>query len=170
MVTTSPTSFEFTGLLSQDLGRPEHKTDPYPFYRWLREQQPVHQGVYGDWIVTRYADTVQVLRDPLFSSDNMGHNEQFKAIRPMLEEQPAIAPLLTLQEKAMLMMDPPDHTRLRRLVSKAFSTRAVDALRPRAEQVVTELLDAVETRGSGEIEVVQDLAYPLPITLICEML
>ena len=170
MVTNSPTSFEFTGFLSQDLGRPEHKTDPYPFYRWLREDQPIHQGAYGDVIVTRYADTVQVLRDPLFSSSSLNHNEQYKAIRPMLEEQPAIAPLLVLQDKAMLTMDPPDHTRLRRLASKAFSTRAVDALRPRAEQVVAEALDAVEAWGTGEIEVVHDLAYPLPITLICEML
>ena len=170
MVTKSPSEFEFTGTLTQDLGRPEHKLDPYPFYRWLRDQRPIYQGTYGDWIVTRYDDTVRVLRDPLFSSDNMGHNDNFQAIRPMLEAQPEIGPLLKLQEKAMLFMDPPDHTRLRRLVSKAFSTRAVDALRPRADEVVAQLLDAVAARGDGEIEIINDLAYPLPITMICEML
>ena len=155
-----------TGQLQHDLVLPEIHQDPYPYYAWLRAERPVFQGPLGDWAVSTYADVTRVIRDPMFSSNQMGNNENFQAIRPMLEEQLGVGDLLRLQERAMLFLDPPDHTRLRRLVSKAFSTRAVDALRPRAEQVVAELLANVD----DELEVISQLAYPLPITMICELL
>ena len=168
MVTKSPREFEFTGALAEDLGRPDHKADPYPFYRWLQEQKPIYQGVFGDWIVTRYDETVRVLRDPLFSSDNMGHNENFQAIRPMLDAQPEIGPLLKLQEKAMLFMDPPDHTRLRGLVSKAFTPRTVEGLRGQIEALIEDLLDRQRARPSFDL--VGDFAYQVPVLVICELL
>ncbi|MDQ1397182.1 MAG: hypothetical protein QOG64_2441 [Acidimicrobiaceae bacterium] len=168
MPTNGPAFADVTGSLAQDLALPEIHHDPYPYYDWLRREHPMHQTAYGAWVVSRHADATRVLRDPTFSSNSFGNNENFAAIRPMLEEQLGIGELLRLQERAMLFLDPPDHTRLRRLVSKAFSTRAVDALRPRAEEVVAGLLDDIEAKG--EMDVICDLAYPLPITMICEMI
>jgi cytochrome P450 len=168
MPTAGPAFAGATGSLAQDLALPEIHHDPYPYYDWLRRERPMYQTPYGAWVVSRHADAIRVLRDSTFSSNSFGNNENFVAIRPMLEEQLGIGELLRLQERAMLFLDPPDHTRLRRLVSKAFSTRAVDALRPRADEVVAGLLDDIDAKG--EMDVITDLAYPLPITMICEMI
>jgi len=137
---------------------PEFHADPYPFYRRLREQDPVHQSPLGIWVLTRYDDTVMVLRDPRFGREGMAE----------LMEARLGVPARPANTRDMLFRDPPDHTRLRALVSRAFTPRVVEAMRPHIQEIVDGLLDAVESaRG---MDVIEDLAYPLPVTVICEML
>jgi cytochrome P450 len=136
---------------------PEHRRDPYPLYRKLRELDPVHRSPAGPLILTRHADATAVLRDPRFSS-NPSH---------LGGERPQVGPR-RVDTKVLLFLDPPDHTRLRSLVAKAFTPAVVRRLRPRVEQLVAELLDAAAERGS--LELIADLAYPLPVAVICELL
>jgi hypothetical protein len=118
---------------------------PYPAYAALRAADPVHfDAVRGSWMLTRYRDVETVLRD----------DTRFSA-------EQAFAP-------SMLVTDPPAHTRLRALVSKAFTARTVRGLVPRIHEIVGGLLDAAA--GRGAIDAIADFAYPLPITVIAEML
>jgi len=159
----SDTVLEFNPFL------PEVHSDPYPAYAQLRELDPVHKGMFpGVWILTRYADCLLILRDPRFSSDSR-KSELFELFREMVGQQ---SPGLLEENRArsMLFVDPPDHTRLRTLVNKAFTPRVVESLRPHMQDIVDELLTAVLEAGSGTMDVVADLAYPLPIRVICEML
>ena len=136
---------------------PEHRTDPYPLYRRLRELDPVHRSPAGPWVLTRHADATAVLRDPRFSS-NPVH---------LHGERPQVGPR-RIDTKVLLFLDPPDHTRIRSLVSKAFTPGRVRQLRAQVEAMVDELLDRAEERGS--LELIADLAYPLPVSVICELL
>ncbi len=136
---------------------------PYDAYRRLRREDPVHRSPLGTWHLSRYEDVVRVLRDPSLSVEEANGTPL-----PGMEEARALAGGRSRGRRAMLNLDPPDHDRLRRLVSKAFTPRTVQGLRPRVEQLVGEALDAVE--GRGEMDVVADLAFPLPFTVISEML
>jgi cytochrome P450 len=125
--------------------------DPYVHYRALRETDPVHfDEARGTWRLTRYRDMVEVLRD----------DQRFSAQRggPQFDDVP----------RSMLSSDPPDHTRLRTLVNKAFTPRTVRQLTGRIQELVDRSLDAVADRG--EMEVIGEFAYPLPITVIAQML
>jgi hypothetical protein len=143
---------------------PDFRVRPYPTYERLRAEDPVHEGMFETWVLSRYADCEALLRDPRASSDERKslNYEQFRAERPasMLDRLEDMRPFLFL--------DPPDHTRLRKLVNKAFTQRRVEALRTRVAEVVDELLDLAGSRG--EMDVVADLAYPLPVKIISEML
>jgi cytochrome P450 len=141
---------------------PVFRTDPYPIYKRLREENPVHPGPIGGLVLTRHADCLHVLRHPAASSDER-NGELFKA----MDEAGEIDHDLS-DNRPFLFLDPPDHTRLRRLVTKAFTPRTVERLRPRVQALVDELLDAVVPTGS--IELIEDLAYPLPVQVISEML
>ncbi|HEY2959659.1 MAG TPA: cytochrome P450 [Actinomycetota bacterium] len=143
---------------------PEVHEDPYPLYRRLRQADPVHRSELGFWVLTRHADVLALLRDPRTSRDPR-RSERVEALRSSVE----VGRLLDEEEAApsMLFVDPPDHTRLRTLVNKAFTPAAVERLRPRVEQVVDGLLDRVA--GAGAMDVVEDLAYPLPVTVICDL-
>jgi pimeloyl-[acyl-carrier protein] synthase len=138
---------------------PEFNANPYPFYRRLREADPVHQSPLGFWVLTRYDDCVMVLRDPRFG--RAGFEAVLESVYANSVEQGRLP-------TSMLFRDPPDHTRLRGLVSRAFTPRVVEGLRPRIQQIVDGLLDRV--RDAGRMEVISDLAYPLPVTVISEML
>jgi cytochrome P450 len=138
---------------------PEFHADPYPFYRRLREEDPVHQSPLGIWVLTRYDDTVMVLRDPRFGREGMAE---------LLEARLGAGAVRPANTRDMLFRDPPDHTRLRSLVSRAFTPRVVEAMRPHIQEIVDGLLDRVE--GARGMDVIEDLAYPLPVTVICEML
>jgi cytochrome P450 len=109
----------------------------------------------GFWVLTRYDDVTMALRDPRFG--RAGFDE---LLRARFGESGF--------DLSMLFRDPPDHTRLRMLVSKAFTPRVVEGLRPRIQQVVDGLLDAIHPARA--MDVIADLAYPLPVTVICEML
>jgi cytochrome P450 len=139
--------------------------DPYRQYALLRDRDPVHHSPLEVWILFRYDDVVRVLRDPSLSVqiDNAAPTAR---TRMFLEQAPAEA-----QERgahSILNIDPPDHTRLRRLVSKAFTPKTVQGLRPRIEVLVDEALDAMAVRGHADV--ISDLAFPLPFTVISEML
>jgi hypothetical protein len=138
---------------------PAFHADPYPFYRRLREEDPVHQSPLGIWVLTRYDDAVMVLRDPRFGREGMAE---------LLEARLGAGSVRPANTRDMLFRDPPDHTRLRALVSRAFTPRVVEAMRPHIQEIVDGLLDRVE--GARGMDVIEDLAYPLPVTVICEML
>ena len=138
---------------------PGFNADPFPQYRRLREADPVHQSPLGFWVLTRYEDCVAVLRDQRFGRAG------FEGFLESVYGSPAGYERLP---RSMLFQDPPDHTRLRALVSRAFTPRVVEGLRPRIQQVVDEIIDrALDARS---MEVIGDLAYPLPVTVISEML
>ncbi len=135
------------------------RLDPYPAYRQLREQDPVHKSALGLWFVSRYADADFVLRDRRFGRD----------FDRFLDTQIGrIGPLRDLFAGMMLYRDPPDHTRLRGLVAKAFTPRVVSSLEPFVKQIVNDLLDDGIARG--HMDVIGELAYPLPVLVICQLL
>lgn len=136
---------------------PDFLADPYPTYHRLRTEDPVHQSPLGFWVLTRYEDVVAVLRDPRFAKEPM-----IAAVAARFGIPPATIGL------SMLDRDPPDHTRLRGLVSKAFTPRVVEGLRPRVQEVVDGLLDGVERAGT--MDLIEEFAYPIPVNVICEML
>ena len=138
---------------------PEFHADPYPFYRRLREKEPVHQSPMGFWVLTRYDDCVAVLRDQRFG------REEFQQMLTSVYGDDTEKPQLP---RSMLFRDPPDHTRLRALVSKAFTPRMIETMREHIQGIVDRLLDRVQ--DAGRMDVMEDLAYPLPVTVICEML
>ena len=138
---------------------PAFVEDPYPTYHVLRSEDPVHHSPLGFWVLTRYADVIASLRDPRLIKEPIA---AFVAARFGMAGPP---PGLGL---SMLDRDPPDHTRLRGLVSKAFTPKALESLRPRIQQIVDELLDQAERRG--EMDLIEEFAYPIPVIVICEML
>lgn len=137
---------------------PEFVADPYPTYHRLRAEDPVHHSPLGFWVLTRYADVIAMLRDPRLIKEPIA---AFVAARFGM----AVPPGLGL---SMLDRDPPDHTRLRGLVSKAFTPKALESLRPHIQGIVDGLLAKVE--GRGEMDLIEEFAYPLPVRVICEML
>jgi cytochrome P450 len=139
--------------------------DPYRQYAALREHDPVHHSPLEVWILFRYDDIVRVLRDASLSVQI--DNAAPTARTQMFVEQ---APSEARERGAhsILNIDPPDHTRLRRLVSKAFTPKMVQNLRPRIEALVDDALDAMAARGKADV--ISDLAFPLPFTVISEML
>jgi cytochrome P450 len=142
---------------------PAFIADPYPFYRRLREAAPVHKTPQGFWLITRYDDAHFALRDKHFGKDFAGNIERRYGNLERIKE-PAIASLA----HTMLVLDPPDHTRLRGLVNKAFTARRVADMRPRIKALVDEQLDRVVDKG--EMDVIRDLAHRLPVIVICDML
>jgi len=138
---------------------PEFHANPYPFYHALREKDPVHQSPMGFWVLTRYDDVVTSLRDPRYGRDGFA---------PLLKANYELEGSEGDFPRSMLWRDPPDHTRLRALVNKAFTPRVIEGMRTRIQTIVDGLLDKVQ--GARSMDVIDDLAYPLPVTVICEML
>jgi pimeloyl-[acyl-carrier protein] synthase len=131
----------------------QFREDPYPLYRYLHAAAPVQwSDVLDAWTLARYTDVVESLTDPRFSADRSVEPDRGYSV-----------------VKSMLVSDPPDHTRLRALVQKAFTPRMVEQLRPRIGAIVRELIDRIATRG-GPFDVIADLAYPLPVVVIAELL
>ena len=150
-----------------DLLDPAFKANPYPTYAELRSTAPVHRVELPDglgiWLITRYDDVLAVLKDERLVKDwrKVLTSEQ-------LVQVPPIPPVMEALSRNMLDMDPPDHQRLRSLVSKAFTPRLIERLRPRVQAIAAGLLDAVQDRG--EMDLIDDYAFPLPITVIVELL
>jgi cytochrome P450 len=141
-----------------DFGNPVFRADPYPAYRFLRQMAPVWRLPAGQWVVSTHAGCTAVLRDSRFGREDRA------GITPEMAREPAIASL----SRMMLLRDPPAHTRLRGLVSKAFTAKRMEALRPRVTAIVDGLIDAVEDQGG--MEFMRDFAKKLPVTVICDML
>ncbi len=140
--------------------------NPYPFYHRLRSEDPVHwSNLANSWILTRYADVKFALQhDPRLTA------ERLSLLMAQLPEtvQAEVEPLRQLLSTWMQYYDPPDHTRLRSLVNRAFTPGILEHLRPRIQAIAHELLDAV--RGRGRLDVIGEFAYPLPAIVIAEML
>jgi hypothetical protein len=146
---------------------PQALADPYPMYRELLKHNPVSWSpVLEVWIYTRYEDVDTILTRPGMSADRRTGNNRFAQMQREQMERDRTSPFN--RAPTMLTTDPPDHTRLRRLVSKAFTPRAVEDLRPRIQDIVNFLLD--EAADAGEMDLVQALGYPLPVIVIAEML
>ena len=150
---------------------PDYLTDPYPHLADLREQDPVHESPLGIWVLTRYDDVFGLLRNPATSVEDAnisgGLNEMRQAMFADLVEEFG-GDERDRGSKAILNLDPPDHTRIRKLVSKAFTVRRVEQLRPRIQELVDQTLDRVA--GGGAWDVVEELAFPLPFQVISELL
>ena len=145
--------------------QPEIAADPYPLYHRLRSDDPVRwDAPLNAWVVTRYADIQSALGDARLSAERINLATEWlpEAMRETL------GPVFRALSRQMLFLDPPDHTRLRGLVNKAFTPRVVQGMRPRIQAIVDDLLDAVQE--AGRMDVIQDVAYPLPAIVIAEML
>lgn len=146
-------------LLLRVVTDPEVYADPYPLLRELRETAPVHKLSFADyWVLTRYEDCRTALRDP-----RMGNPEPGDEV-PTLTAERVRSPN---EERTFLFLNPPDHTRLRSLVSRAFTPRRVEGLRAAVEEMTAELLDSLADTGGGDL--IDQLAFPLPANVISEM-
>ena len=156
-----------------DLFTWEFAADPYPTYAWLREHSPVHwtrlpSGVDA-WLVTRYADARQVLADARLSKNPVHHSVSAHVKGKVGIPGERSADLMT----HLLNIDPPDHTRLRRLVAKAFTPRRVAEFAPRVQELTDRLIDAILAKDGperGGADLIHEFAFPLPIYAICDML
>jgi pimeloyl-[acyl-carrier protein] synthase len=136
----------------------EFLADPYPTYHRLRAEDPVHQSPLGFWVLTRYEDVSAVLRDPRFIKEPLA---ALVAARFGADVPRGMG-------LSMLDRDPPDHTRLRALVSKAFTPRVVEGLRPRIREIVDGLI--VRAQAVGAMDLIEEFAYPIPVNVICELM
>ncbi|MDG6105109.1 cytochrome P450 [Dactylosporangium aurantiacum] len=148
--------------LLDELTRMPGRADPYPRYARLREISPVVRADDGALVVTGYGDCATVVRDPRLQ--HLPADMLAFVGFPDWREHPALHQLFT----SMLTLNPPDHTRLRRLVSSAFTPRRVEALRPAIERMVQDLLDGMD--GHDEVDFVEAFAFPLPVNVIGELL
>ena len=153
----------FINPLLAPLVEPPHNGNPYPLYHKYREEYPTHYMEPGVWTFTRYKDILAVLRDDRFSNDP--RNSIFREFAS--DDPNAVSPFEQMAGLVLLFTDPPDHTRMRNLVNKAFTRRTVEELRPHVQDLVSDLLDNV---GSDGMDVVADFAYPLPALVICELM
>jgi cytochrome P450 len=143
---------------------PGFTDDPYPQYAAVRAAAPVYQHPFGFWLVTRYEDVAWLLRAP-----GMSVEDRNMADGPLQQlREAAYGDSAEVSAMSMLDRDPPDHTRLRKLVSKAFTPRAIEALRPRITELVDGMLDTMARQR--RVDLVDALAFPLPFAVIAEML
>lgn len=160
---TAVSTVEPDALLLELIATPEGRADPYPRYAALRERAPVHRSAFGIWTLTDYEDCQLLLRHPGVGKDfssamnSLGLSDADREAQDRFRND----------RSNMLVTDPPDHTRLRGLVTRAFTPRTVEKLRPRIVALVDELLDGFDP---GETEVMDALAFPLPVTVIGDML
>jgi cytochrome P450 len=161
---TDTTAVDVDALLAEILLTPEGKADPYPRYAAIREQAPASRTALGFVVVGRYEDCQALLRDPRFGKGEPGPIWESYGLTEQ-DWQDRFGEF-TKQTRSMLGLDPPDHTRLRRLVAKAFTPKTVENLRPEIERLTDELLD----RCGREVDVIPELALPLPMNVISEML
>lgn len=142
---------------------PDFVRDPYPYYHALRAADPMWRAPFGYRIATRHADIGLILRDRRFVKDFAGRTARFYGPGAADAE-----PILRTMRLAMLTQDPPDHTRLRGLVVKAFSARRIEEMRRHIQDIVDATIDRLEPQDGADL--IADFAFRLPITVICEML
>ncbi len=141
------------------------RQNPYPTYRQFREADPVHwSAMFGFWVCTRYDDIVTILRHSKASANP----RDWERFDDYVEALGGTGPAYDMQSRWMLLKNPPDHTRLRKLVAKAFTPRVVENMRAHIQDIVYDLLDTVQTRR--RFDIIQDLAFPLPVIVIAELI
>jgi cytochrome P450 len=143
---------------------PAFIANPYPAFRKLRETTPVWRSPFGRTFLTRYEDASLLLRDRRLGKDYTEPEALIRRFGPTALQEPAVVELSHM----MLMRDPPDHTRLRGLVAKVFTARKIEDMRPGIQAIADRQLDRVA--GRGEMDAIRDLAFPLPVLVICELL
>jgi cytochrome P450 len=153
-----------TAVQQFDVRDPAFLANPYPVFKQIRAAAPVWKAPFGRWFLTRYDDCNLLLRDRRFGKDYVDPEALMRRFGPTAPQDSAVIELSHM----MLMRDPPDHTRLRGLVNKAFTARRIEALRERVRDIANELLDQVISQG--RMEAIRDLAFPLPVLVICELL
>jgi len=141
---------------------PDFIKNPYPHYARLREIDPMHQTPFGAFVASRHAEASLVLRDKRFGKDYVERTKRRYGAEIMNQ------PVFRSMSHWMLQADPPDHSRLRGLVVKAFTARRVEDMRPRIQEIVDQAIDAVIDRG--QMDLIEDFAFRLPVTIICDML
>jgi cytochrome P450 len=142
---------------------PAFRANPYPYYDSLRTHEPVHTTAFGMVVLTRYEDVSTTLKSADFSRDIEKYSTQASS-----EARQARRDRQESRTKSILNLDPPDHTRLRRIVSKSFTPSAMERLRPRIQQLVDKVLD--NAQDAGHIELIDDLAFPVPFQVISDLL
>lgn len=161
-MTTGDTKTFDSSLSLYHLLDPQVLANPYPLYHHLRSSDPVHWDPFlHAWVVTRYADVITVFQK--FSANRTPTPEQLDALG-----MSALTPLAQVMVRQMLFLDNPAHARVRGLASRAFTPRRVEALRSHIQHITSSLLDAVQQQG--HMDVIADLAYPLPAIVTAEML
>ena len=145
----------------------EFKANPFPFLARLRASEPVYRTTLPDktvlWLLSRYDDVTALLRDERFTK-----NRRHALTEEQLRKLPWTPPMFRPLERNMLDLDPPDHTRLRSLVHKAFTPSLVEQMRSRTQAIADDLLDRI--LSTGEMDLINDFALPLPMTIITEIL
>ena len=141
---------------------PDFIRDPYPAYELLRTNDPMHLTPLGFYLASRHAEASSVLRDKRFGKDFVDRTS--RRYGPQIMEEPVFRSM----QHWMLQQDPPDHTRLRGLVVKAFTARRVEDMRPRIQNIVDQTLERV--MAQGRMDLIEDFAFRLPVTIICDML
>ena len=141
---------------------PEFIRDPYPHYERLRTTDPMHLTAFGSYVASRHAEVSLVMRDKRFGKDFVERTKRRYGPDIMNE------PVYRSMSHWMLQQDPPDHTRLRGLVVKAFTARRVEEMRPRIQEIVDQTLDRIAPQG--HMDLIEDFAFRLPVTIICDML
>jgi cytochrome P450 len=141
---------------------PEFIRNPYPHYERMRSTDPVHLTPLGVYVCSRHAEASLVVRDKRFGKDYV--ERTIRRYGPKIMDEPVFRSM----SHWMLQQDPPDHTRLRGLVVKAFTARRVEDMRPRIQQIVDETLDRIIPQG--KMDLIEDFAFRLPVTIICDML
>jgi cytochrome P450 len=162
-------------LLIEALATPEGRADPYPRYAAVRERVPAYRTALGNVMVGRYEDCQSILRDPRFGKGTPRPWEQHGLTEDEWHQR---FPAFARNRRGLLYLDPPDHTRVRRLVAKAFTPRTVERLRPEIVRLTDRILDGFAARSDGDgdgaaggvVDVIAELALRLPITVIGEML
>ena len=150
-----------------DILSSEFKSNPFPLLARLREEKPFCRVTLLDktpvWLVTRYEDVKKLLTDERFAKS------RYNALTPeQLRKQPWVPPMFRPLERTMIDLDPPEHTRLRQLVHKAFTPRLIEQMRERVQTLANELLDAITRKA--EMDLIREYALPLPMTIITEIL
>lgn len=147
----------------------EFYENPYPVYQWFRTEDPVRWDEdLSAWVLSRHKDVTAALNDPRLARGSTDE-EHARHIKSLIDQgQADYVPLYDLTASMMLFTDPPKHTRLRSLANRAFTPRIVELIRPDIERTIDELLDLVEP--AGQMDIIGDLAYPLPLIILCELL
>jgi cytochrome P450 len=154
-------------FVQKSLAHPKFVSDPYPLYRWLREREPVRKDPLAPvWVLTRYADVALALKDSRFRKDPFATERLAATVREQLGVD--VSGRSDVETVSMLFLDPPQHTRIRQQFSRAFTPRRIENLRPKIQKMCDDRLAAV--LPSGRMDVIETIAYPLPITVIADLL
>ncbi|MEQ9484270.1 cytochrome P450 [Coleofasciculus sp. F4-SAH-05] len=145
--------------------QPEFHQNPYPTYEYLRREDPIHRSFLNAWVITRYEDVEAILKDTRFCVDDLPERLIQKS---HYLKQGNLDPLAQTIHNWLFFLEPPDHTRLRGLVSKDFSPVTVEGMRPEIETMANDLLAKV--KATGEMDVIKDLASPLPAMTVTRIL